>query len=128
MGISKSSVSPELIEASAEELKQLCEKWLEDLELLMVYLDGMVFLEHHIIVAVGVKQKGYKHILGLTQGSSENAAVSVDLLQDIVKRGVDPQQKLLFVIDGSKALEVLLTRFLETDIQCNVSVTIRSRT
>jgi transposase-like protein len=128
VGISKSSVSPGLIEASAEELKQLCEKWLEDLELLMVYLDGMVFLEHHIIVAVGVKQKGYKHILGLTQGSSENAAVSVDLLQDIVKRGVDPQQKLLFVIDGSKALEVLLTRFLETDIQCNVSVTIRSRT
>jgi putative transposase len=30
--------------------------------------------------------------------------VCVDLLQDIVKRGVDPQQMLLFVIDGSKFL------------------------
>jgi putative transposase len=77
---------------------------LEDLELLVVYLDGMVFPEHHIIAAVGVDRKGYKHILGLVQGSSENAAVCVDLLQDIVKRGVDPQQKLRFVIDGSKAL------------------------
>ena len=78
MGISKSSVSPELIEASAEELKQLCEKWLEDLELLVIYLDGMVFLEHHIIAAVGVERKGYKHILVMAQGSSENTAVFVD--------------------------------------------------
>ena len=77
---------------------------MEDLELLVIYLDGMVFPEHHIIAAVGVDRKGYKHILGLAQGSSENAAVCVDLLQDIVKRGLDPQQKLLFVIDGSKAL------------------------
>ena len=104
VGISKSSVSREFIEASAEELKQLCEKRLEDLELLVIYLDGMVFAEHHIIAAVGVDRKGYKHILGLAQGSSENAAVCVDLLQDIVKRGLDPQQKLFFVIDGSKAL------------------------
>jgi putative transposase len=34
VGISKSSVSRGFIEASAEELKQLCEKRLEDLELL----------------------------------------------------------------------------------------------
>jgi putative transposase len=80
VGISKSSISPGLIEASAEELKQLCEKWLEDLELLVIYLDGMVYPEHHIIAAVGVNRKGYKHILGLAQGSSENAAVCVDLL------------------------------------------------
>ena len=74
VGISKSSVSRGFIEASAEELKQLCEKRLEDLELVVIYLDGMVFAEHHIIVAVGVDLKGYKHILGLAQGSSENAA------------------------------------------------------
>jgi putative transposase len=104
VGISKSSVSLGLIEARAKELRQLCEKWLEDFELLVIYLDGMVFPEHHIIAAVGVDRKAYKHILGLAQCSRENAAVCVDLLQDIVKRGVDPQQKLLFVIDGSKAL------------------------
>ena len=104
VGISKSSISREFVEASAEELLQLCEKPLGDLDLLAIYLDGMVFAEHHIIAAVGVDRGGYKHVLGLTQGSSENAAVCVDLLQDLVKRGVDSQQKLLFVIDGSKAL------------------------
>ena len=104
VGISKSSISREFVEASAEELLQLCEKPLGDLDLLAIYLDGMVFAEHHIIAAVGVDRGGYKHVLGLTQGSSENAAVCIDLLQDLVKRGVDSQQKLLFVIDGSKAL------------------------
>ena len=104
VGISKSSVSREFVEASAEELKQLCERPLGDLDLLVIYLDGMVFAQHHIIAAVGADRKGHKHILGLAQGSSENATVCVDLLQDIVKRGVDPQRKLLFVVDGSKAL------------------------
>lgn len=104
VGISKSSVSREFIEASAEELEQLCEKPLDKLDLLVIYMDGMVFAGHHIIAALGVDRKGHKHILGLTQGSSENAAVCIDLLQGMVKRGVDPQHKLLFVIDGSKAL------------------------
>ncbi len=104
VGISKSSVSREFVEASAEELQRLCEKPLGDLDLLAIYLDGMVFAEHHIIAALGVDRGGYKHVLGLTQGSSENAAVCIDLLHDLVKRGMDPQNKLLFVIDGSKAL------------------------
>jgi putative transposase len=36
--------------------------------------------------------------------------VCVELLHDIVKRGVDPQQKLLFVIDGSKALRSVVNQ------------------
>ncbi|MCH8158164.1 MAG: IS256 family transposase [Nitrospinae bacterium] len=104
VGVSKSSVSREFVEASEEELKRLCEKPLHDLDLLAIYLDGMVFAKHHIVAAVGVDRGGYKHVLGLAQGSSENAAVCIDLLQDLVKRGVDPTRNMLFVIDGSKAL------------------------
>jgi putative transposase len=93
VGVSKSSISRKFIEASAKELKQLCEKPLGDLDLLVIYMDGMVFAEHHIIAALGVDRAGHKHILGLTQGSRENAAVCIGLLQDIVERGVDPQEK-----------------------------------
>ena len=32
---------------------------------------------------------GEKHLLGLVRGSSENAAVVKDLLQSLVKRGID---------------------------------------
>jgi len=104
VGVSRSSVSREFVEASAEELRRICEKPLHELDLLVIYLDGLVFAEHHIVAALGVDRGGYKHVLGLAQGSSENAAMCVDLLQDLVRRGVDPQKKILFVIDGSKAL------------------------
>jgi putative transposase len=42
--------------------------------------------------------------VGLREGSTENATVATALLSDLVERGLDPEQGLLFVIDGSKAL------------------------
>jgi len=104
VGVSKSAVSREFVAASEEQLKELCERPLEDLDLLVIYLDGLVFGKHHVLTAVGVDTKGYKHVLGLAEGGSENATVAEGLLQDLVQRGVKPEQKYLFVIDGSKAL------------------------
>jgi len=40
----------------------------------VIYLDGMVFGEHHVISAVGVDRAGHKHVLGIQQGATENAA------------------------------------------------------
>ena len=42
--------------------------------------------------------------LGLWEGSTENATVATALLSDLVERGLDPEQGMLFVLDGSKAL------------------------
>jgi hypothetical protein len=38
------------------------------------------------------------------EGSTENATVATALLSDLVERGLDPEQGMLFVIDRSKAL------------------------
>ncbi len=40
----------------------------------------------------------------LWQGATENARVCQDLLDDLVERGLRTDQKLLFVLDGAKAL------------------------
>lgn len=40
-GVSRRSVSREAIEASEEDLKRLCERRLDDLELLLIYLEGI---------------------------------------------------------------------------------------
>jgi hypothetical protein len=53
VGISKSSVSAEAIEAGEEELRRLCERSLAELELLLVYLDRLIFATHHVLAAVG---------------------------------------------------------------------------
>ena len=47
---------------------------------------------------------GCKHVLGIREGASENKQVVMDLLTDMVERGVGPDRLRLFVIDGSKAL------------------------
>lgn len=104
VGVSRSSVSREFIDSSEEQLRELMERRFEDIELLAIYLDGIVFGDHHIICALGVDATGSKHILGIAEGSSENAVAVTNLLSSIVERGVDPGRRYLFVIDGSKAL------------------------
>jgi putative transposase len=108
VGISKSSVSAEAIAASEEELKKLCQRRLEALEILVIYLDGIRFGGHHVLAAVGVDNEGRKHVLGLAEGASENQVVARGLLEGLLERGLDPRRKRLFVIDGSKALRVAI--------------------
>ena len=115
VGVSRSSVSREAVEASEEELKRLCERRLDGLELLILYLDGVIFGEHHVLVAVGVDEKGRKHVLGIAEGASENQAVAKDLLQDLVRRGLKTDRKYLFVIDGSKALRAAIDAVFGTE-------------
>lgn len=103
-GVSRSSVSREAVEASEAELKRLCERRFDEVNLLVLYLDGVIFGEHHVLVAVGVDAEGRKHVLGLAEGASENQVVVRGLLEDLVQRGVQADRKYLFVIDGSKAL------------------------
>ena len=108
VGVSRSSVSREAMEASEEELKRLGERRFDEVKLLILYLDGVVFGDHHVLVAVGVDEEGRKHVLGLAQGASENQVAAKGLLEDLVRRGVKPDRKYLFVIDGSKALRAAI--------------------
>ncbi len=109
-GVSKSNVSREAIEAGEEALQELLERRFDDLELLVIYLDGMQFGEHHMISAVGVDAGGHKHVLGIQQGATENAAAVEDLLKQLVAHGIDPKAKMLFVIDGARALRAAINK------------------
>jgi transposase-like protein len=109
-GVSKSTVSREAAEAGEEALRELLERRLEEIDLLVIYIDGMQFGEHHVISAVGVDPAGHKHVLGIQQGATENAAAVEDLLEQLVARGVDPKAKRLFVIDGAKALRAAINK------------------
>jgi len=107
-GVSRSAVSRQVQQASAEALRELCERRFEEVDLLIIYLDGKRFGGHQVICAVGVDSEGSKHVLGLTEGATENAVVVKGLLEELVERGVSPGRKRLFVIDGSKALRTAI--------------------
>ena len=104
VGISKSEVSRETIEAGARVLKELAERDFSELDILIVYLDGIQLGKHHILAAVGVDADGKKHVLGVRDGASENTIVTTALLEELVERGLRPDRRRLFVVDGSKAL------------------------
>ena len=103
-GIAKSSVSRAVKGASEASLRQLMERSFTEHDILGVYIDGIEVAGHHVVAAVGLDDSGEKHLLGLVRGSSENAGVVKDLLQSLVKRGIDASLPRLFVIDGSKAI------------------------
>jgi transposase-like protein len=107
-GVSRSAVSRAAIEASEAEVEALLSRRFDELKLLVFYIDGLVFGDYTMIGAVGVDVEGNKHVLGIREGATENSTVVTALLEDIVARGVDPKRKMLFVIDGSKALRAAI--------------------
>lgn len=114
-GVSRSAVSRAAIEASEAEVEALLTRRFDDLKLLVIYVDGLVFGKYTMIGAVGVDSEGHKHVLGIREGATENAAVITALLEEIVARGVDPKRKMLFVIDGSKALRSAINAVFGAD-------------
>jgi len=101
---SKSAVSRTFVERTRDALSELMSRQLADLRLAVMMLDGLELKGRMMIVALGITTEGVKIPLGLWEGSTENATVATALLSDLVERGLDPEQGMLFVLDGSKAL------------------------
>ena len=101
---SKSSVSRTFVERTRVALEELMSRRLDDVRLAVMMIDGIDLKGRTNIVALGISSEGVKIPLGLWEGSTENATVAIALLSNLVERGLDPEQGILFVIDGSKAL------------------------
>jgi putative transposase len=109
-GIEKSSVSRQFVQASAGQLKKLYERRLEKLDLVAILIDGIHVDKQVLVVALGIETSGKKQVLGLWQGATENTTVVKELLEDLVARGLHPEKRYLFVIDGAKALRAGIER------------------
>ena len=101
---SKSAVSRTFVERTRESLTELMSRDLGDMRLAVMMVDGIELKGRTNIVALGITTQGVKIPLGLWEGSTENATVATALLSDLVERGLDPEQGMLFVLDGGKAL------------------------
>jgi len=100
----KSTVSEVFIEKTRTALGELMARRLDDVRLAVMMLDGLEIAGRVHVVALGVTTEGVKIPLGLWEGSTENATLARTLLADLVERGLDPGQAILFVLDGGKAL------------------------
>lgn len=96
VGVSRSAVSRKVIEASAEQLKQRQERRWEETEILVIYIDGQRFADHHVPSAVNV----------LDDLPDEQHSQALNLMRAAWKTKT--------AAEGQKRLEQL-ARFLEHD-------------
>jgi transposase-like protein len=101
---SRSAVSRTFVERTRRSLAELMSRRLDDVRLAAMMIDGLELQGRTNVVALGISTEGVKIPLGFWEGSTENATVATALLSDLVARGLDPEQGILFVIDGAKAL------------------------
>ena len=103
-GTSKSSVSRRFVARTTAQVRTWQTAALEGLDLVAIFIDGVVFAEHCLVVALGIDATGQKHPLGLWDGSTENGAVCQGLLSHLQSRGLRTDRSVLVILDGSKAL------------------------
>src|SRR5260370_28477763 len=111
------SVSRQFVAASCDQLRVLCERRLEDLNLVVLMIDGIHFGGQVLVVALGIAEGGEKHVLGVWQGATENTTVVKGLLEDLVDRGLDRQRRDFVVIDRSKALRAGVERVFGDQVE-----------
>ena len=102
--VSRSAVSRRFVALSAMRLGEWLSRELSELDLAVILVDGIHFRDRVVLIALGIDTKGEKHVLGLREGSTENATVVRALLADLVDRKLDPERPRLWAIDGAKAL------------------------
>lgn len=103
-GVSRSAVSRRAVKESAKLLEEFYSRRFDDREFVVIMIDGIGVSDVDNIVALGIDVWGKKQVLGVRQGATENTQVVLELLEDLVERGLDPAGDYLFVVDGAKAL------------------------
>ena len=103
-------MSRRFVQLTRSALEELMTRRLDDLDILVLLLDGIHVADHLCVVALAIDGDGHKHPLGLVQGATENGIVVTRLLEDLVARGLHASHGLLVVIDGSKALRAAVTK------------------
>ena len=104
LGLEKSAVSAAFQRAAQKDLDALNGRSLAEWRFAAIYIDGTSFADHTCVIALGLEGAGDKHTLGVVEGATENAELVRDLLANLIERGLQTTDRVLFVIDGSKAL------------------------
>jgi putative transposase len=102
--ISKSAVSRRFVALTSNKLTTWLAAPLDGLDIRLLFIDGLYFRDHVILLVLGVDTQGVKHVLGLREGTTENATVCKGLLADLRQRGLGLDHPVLFIIDGGTGL------------------------
>jgi transposase-like protein len=103
-GVTPSTVSRHLVEATGKQLAQFKERPLDDFALFAMFLDTVHRGGQAFIVALGIDREGNKAPLGFWEGATENHEVCEALLADMERRGLKLPKRVLWVTDGGSGI------------------------
>jgi transposase-like protein len=102
--ISKSAVSRRFVALTSTKLTTWLTAPLDGLDIRGLFIDGLHFRDHVILLVLGLDAQGVKHVRGLREGTTENATVCKGVLADLRQRGLDLDHPVLCIIDGGTGL------------------------
>jgi len=111
-GVSASSVSRHIIEATTRQLQEFKNRSLSTFVPFAIFLDTIHRGGEAFIVALGLDTGGKKMPLGFWQGATENHELCAELLEDLERRGLAISRKIIWITDGGKGIiKTLKERF-----------------
>jgi len=72
LAISKSAVSRRFVQGTEQKLAELFGRDLSQLDLVAIFIDGMLIADHCVVVALGVEADGSKHFFVKDAATTEN--------------------------------------------------------
>ncbi len=103
-GVSSSSVSRHIVQATSRRLKEFLESDLSEFMPFAIFLDTIHRGGRAFIVALGINTGGQKKPLGFWEGATENHDICKELLADLESRGFKLSKRIIFVTDGGKGI------------------------
>lgn len=103
-GVSKSSISRHVVEATAKQLKEFSQRSLADFAPFAIFLDTVHRGGKAFIVALGIDLAGIKKNLGFWEGATENSEICKELLADLERRELKLSKQVIFITDGGKGV------------------------
>jgi len=103
-GLSASSISRHFIEHSSKAVAAFTKRSLEEEHYVALFIDGKHLAGEQMIIVLGITAEGVKQPLDVIQSSTENSRCIKDMLSGLISRGLQYEQGLLVVTDGSKGI------------------------
>jgi transposase-like protein len=103
-GLSPSTISRHFIEHSQQAVEEFCTRRFDKQEFVALFIDGKHLASEQMIVALGVTIQGDKIPMAVIQSSTENSKAIGQMLSELIQRGLNYDNGLLCIIDGSKGI------------------------
>jgi transposase-like protein len=102
--VSRSAVSRRFVARTTAQLDSFISRPLDHEDYPVLMVDATGFGDHLLVVVLGIDASGRKRVLGVEEGSTENATLCRRLLSNLVERGLHVERARLVVVDGGKGV------------------------